>query len=81
MGYRLHATILEELERHGLEPGPDDGPVELRERLNDLYVEAIRALKARLKDGEFPMSDYPRRVDELRRDYPLLGIPVDRWKA
>ena len=73
------ALVVEELRRHGLEPGPDDTPAGLRARLNEVYVAAIRALKARLLAGDFPASEYAQRVQALKEDHPLLGVPLDRW--
>ena len=75
----LHAGVIDELRRHGLERGPDETREALRERLNDLYLAAIRALKGRLAAGDFPMADYRERVQQLKESFPLLGLPLDRW--
>lgn len=79
MSHKYRESVLSELARHGVAPRRDT-PLELiREFINDLYVYEIRALKAQLKAGRFPMSEYAGRVDELRRRYPLLALPVDHW--
>ena len=71
--------VQEELRRHGLEPTQGDTPAGIRERLNELYVARIRELKARLTAEEFPVSEYAERVQRLKEDHPLLGVPLDRW--
>jgi hypothetical protein len=76
---RYRPEILEELARHGLVPRPDTPAPRLREQINDLYRIEIRALRDRCRAGEFPTSELPSRVVELRRRYLLLSIPVERW--
>ena len=71
--------VLAELRRHGLEPGPDDDPAALRERLNDLYLEEVRHLRERQRAGEIPLRDYAGHVDALKRAYPLLALPLAAW--
>lgn len=71
--------VLAELRRHGLEPGPDDGPSALRERLNDLYLVEVRRLRERQRAGEIPLRDYAGHVDALRRSFPLLELPLAAW--
>lgn len=73
--------VLAELRRHGLEAGPGDTPAGLRQRLNELYVQAIRKLKARRRSGDFPAREYADRVRALKEDYPLLGLPLDQWRS
>ena len=71
--------ILDELARHGLRPGPDTSTSRLREQINDLYRIEIRTLRDRCRAGEFPISDLPKHVVELRRRYILLSIPIENW--
>jgi hypothetical protein len=71
--------VLEELARHGLQPGPDTPPQLLRDAVRDLYKYEIRVLKARLLRRELPKQEYSGRVVELRRRYPLLSVPLDLW--
>lgn len=76
---RLRAEVLADLSRRGLLPQPDDTAASLRERLNDLYLEDVRGLRERQRRGEIPLRDYAARVDELKRRYPLLGLPLELW--
>jgi hypothetical protein len=66
---------------HGIEPFDDDTPASLRERLNDLYLEEVRRLKARQRAGEIAKADYAAHVEKLRDRFPLLGLPLGRWTA
>jgi len=70
---------LAELARHGLRPTEKTAPETLRETLVTIYLYEIRRLRDRFKRGEFPKSEYALRVDQLRRRYPVLGIPVQAW--
>jgi hypothetical protein len=71
--------VLEELARHGLQPGPETRPQVLRDAVRDLYKLEIKVLKARLLHREFPKQEYSGRVVELRRRYPLLSVPLELW--
>jgi hypothetical protein len=75
----LLPSVTRALRAHGLEPSPDDSAASLRERLNDLYLEEVRRLKARQRAGEIAKADYAAHVAALRDRFPLLGLPVDRW--
>ena len=77
--YRYTGEVLEELSRHGLRPGPDTHPQQLRDAVRDLYKHEIKVLKGRLLTGEFPKGEYAGRVIDLRRRYPLLSIPLELW--
>ena len=79
MSFKYRESVLNELARHGVAPRADTPPDLIREFINDLYVYEIRALKAKLKAGQFPQSEYAGRVDALRRRYPILSLPVDYW--
>ena len=76
---RYKAEVLEELARHGLWPGPETSPTQLREHINDLYRIEIRKLRDRCRAGEFSTRDLPSHVVELRSRYPLLSIPLAQW--
>ena len=71
--------ILDELARHGLRPGPDTSAAQLRGQINDLYRFEIRRLRDRCRAGEIPIRDLPKHVEELRRRYILLSIPMENW--
>jgi hypothetical protein len=75
----LRPAVLAELARHGLRPLDGDSAAALRERLNDLYLEEVRALKARQVGGEIPLREYAAHVQALKESFPLLGLPLDAW--
>ena len=76
---RYKPDILEELARHGLKPRRATRPETLRAQINDLYRIEIRKLRDRCRAGEFPTSDLPSHVVELRKRYVLLSIPIAHW--
>ena len=76
---RYKPEVLEELGRHGLNPGQTTTPERLREQLNDLYRYEIRKLRDRCRAGEFSTRELPLHVIELRKRYVLLSIPTVRW--
>jgi hypothetical protein len=77
--YRYRVDVLAELAGHGLRPTKTTPPEAVREALVTLYLYEIRRLRDRFKRGEFPKSEYAPQVDQLRRRYPVLGIPVQAW--
>lgn len=79
MPFKYRNSVLDELARHGIAPREDTPPELIREFINDLYVHEIRALKAELKKGRFPMGEYAGRVEQLRRRYPILSLPIAHW--
>jgi len=79
MSHKYRESVLNELARHGVAPRRDTPPELIREFINDLYVYEIRTLKAKLKAGQFPRSEYAGRVADLRRRYPLLALPLEHW--
>lgn len=76
---RLRAAVREALAHHGLAAEEGDTPGALKERLNDLYLEDVRRLKARQRAGEIPLRDYAAHAEALRGRYPLLGLPLELW--
>jgi hypothetical protein len=72
--YRYRPEVLEQLERHGLRPTPRTSPELVRNAVRDLYKYEIRALRDRYMRQEFPKSEYWTRVDNLRRQYPVLAL-------
>lgn len=77
--YVYKTEILEELARHGLRPGSETPPGQLRDAVRDLYKYEIRRLKERLLAGAFPKQDYAGKVIELRHRYVILSIPTQFW--
>ena len=68
-----------ELLRHGVIPSADTPPELIHQFVNDLYVYKIRILRGRFKDGAVALSDYATKVEELRKRYPVLSLPVRFW--
>ncbi|MFY9557446.1 MAG: hypothetical protein WAV47_22265 [Blastocatellia bacterium] len=71
--------MLRELARHGVIPCDDTPPALIREFVNDLYLFEIRTLKHRMLAGAIPKADYAARVEDLRRRYPILSLPIQVW--
>ena len=79
MGFKYRATVLEELARHGIMPG-DDTPADLiHDFINDLYLIEIRSLRNQMRAGLIAKGDFAKRVEELRKRYPILSLPIDYW--
>ena len=57
----------------------DDTPATLRDRLNDLYLDEVRKLRARQRAGEIPLAEYARHARALQERYLLLGLPLELW--
>jgi hypothetical protein len=71
--------VLEQLARHGLQPGPLTTVELLRDAVRDLYRYEIRRLRSELLAGRIAKADYANRVIDLRRRYPLLSLPKEFW--
>jgi hypothetical protein len=71
--------FMESLGSLGLAPTAETTPVTVRDALNDLYRYELRALRDRLRQGEFERSSYLERVVALRKKYWLLTLPLDAW--
>lgn len=71
--------MVEALAGFGIVPASDDTPESLRERLNDRYLEEVRALKQRQQSGEIPLREYAGYVQALKERYRLLGWPLAGW--
>jgi hypothetical protein len=72
--------VVEALAGFGIVPAPDETPEQLRERLNDRYLQDVRALKLQQKAGEIPLREYAGRVQALKERYGLLGLPLALWR-
>jgi hypothetical protein len=72
--YIYRAAVLAELARHGLQPTSHTPPELVRNCVRDLYKYQIRALRERYIRREFPKTEYWTRVDNLRRQYPVLAL-------
>ena len=76
---RLSEAARAALIGHGIVPGPEETAADLRVRLNERYLEEVRALRERQRGGEIPIREYAQHVNALHRRFPLLGVPVERW--
>jgi len=76
---RLRASVREALACHGVAVEASDTAAALKERLNDLYLEEVRRLKARQRAGEIPVREYAAHAQALKERYPLLGLPLEMW--
>jgi hypothetical protein len=79
MSFKYRATVLEELARHGIIPNDDTAPELIHGFVSDLYLLEIRALRKQMREGLIPKDDYAKRVDELRKRYPVLSLAVGYW--
>ena len=77
--YRYRPDILHILWRHGVQPKDTTDPELVRAYVRDLYKYEIRRLRERFMRGEFPKTEYARRVETLRRRYPELAFPARLW--
>ena len=71
---RYRADVLEQLLVHGVRPRDHTPPELVRAFVRDLYKYEIRCLRERYLGGAFPKIEYARRVDVLRRRYPVLAL-------
>ena len=79
MSFRYRELVLLELSRHGLNPDQETEPEFAREFVNDLYLYEIRNLRKRMRAGQIEKRDYAKLVEELRKRYPILSLPVSLW--
>lgn len=72
--YRYRPEVLAALPRHGILPTSQTPPELVRDYVRDLYKWEIRRLRERYLRNEFSKPDYSKRVDSLRRQYPVLAL-------
>jgi hypothetical protein len=72
--------VVEALAGFGIVPADDETPEQLRERLNERYLQEVRGLKQQQKAGEIPLRGYAGRVQALKERYGLLGLPLALWR-
>jgi hypothetical protein len=77
---RPRPDVARALARHGITLLPADTPETVRDRLNDLYLGAVRAIRERQRVGEIAKADYARHVQALRDEYALLALPLELWE-
>ncbi len=78
--WRYPPEFLESLAGFGLAPRAETPPAVLRDALNDLYRYQLRAMRDRLRAGEFEKSAYLEMVVALRKRYWLLTLPLPAWE-
>lgn len=76
----LRPAVVEALAGFGIVPAPGETPERLRERLNERYLEQVRALKRRQQAGEIPLREYAGHVQALKERYVLLRVPAAHWR-
>lgn len=79
MGFKYRAIVLEELARHGIIPRDDTPPELIHDFVNDLYLFEIRALRKQMRAGLLAKNEYAKRVEDLRKLYPILSLPIHFW--
>lgn len=79
MEFKYRQSVLAELARHGIIPLSNTPPEIVHEFVNDLYVYEIRRLRKQMRAGLIPKAGYANSVDELRKRYPVLSLPVEYW--
>jgi hypothetical protein len=79
MSFIYRELVLAELSRHGINPNGQTPPEFVKEFVNDLYLYEIRNLRERMRAGLIEKSDYARSVEELRKRYPILSLPIALW--
>ena len=72
--YTYRTDVLAQLSRHGVRPMPSTPPQLVRDYVRDLYKFQIRRLRERYLRREFSKAEYYGRVDQLRRQYPVLAL-------
>jgi hypothetical protein len=77
---RPRPEVARALAQHGVVLKPADTVETVRDRLNDLYLEAVRAIRERQRAGEIAKADYARHVQALRDEYSLLSLPLELWE-
>ena len=79
MAFQYREDILAQLLAHGVRPSPQTRPALVFRFLNDLYRYELRRLKDARVAGLVAAGDYAPRVVALRRQYPLVSVPVQQW--
>jgi len=77
--FRYRPDILAQLLTHGVRPAPGTRPALVFRFLNDLYRYELRRLKGARVSGRIAAANYAQSVLALRRQYPLVSVPVQQW--
>jgi len=79
MAFDYQPEILAQLLIHGVRPLPGTRPALVFRYLSELYRYELRRLKRLREEGAIPQREYGGRVVGLRRQYPLVSVPVRLW--
>jgi hypothetical protein len=79
MVFQYQPEVLAQLLIHGVRPLPRTRPALVFRYLGELYRYELRRLKRLREDGAIPQREYGGRVAGLRRQYPLVSVPVRLW--
>jgi hypothetical protein len=79
MEFQYRPDILAQLLTHGIRPLPRTRPALVFRCVGDLYRYELRRLKRLREEGAIPHREYGGRVVDLRRQYPLVSVPVKYW--
>lgn len=79
MEFEYQPDILAQLLTHGVRPLPRTRPAVVFRYLGELYRYELRRLKQLRAQGSIRSGDYGARVVQLRRQYPLVSVPVKYW--
>jgi hypothetical protein len=77
--FQYRPDILAQLLAHGVRPAPETRPALVFRFLSDLYRYELRRVKEARVAGRLAAADYAPRVVALRRQYPLVSVPVQQW--
>jgi len=77
--FQYRPDILAQLLTHGVRPAPRTRPALVFRFLGDLYRYELRRVKEARVAGRIPAADYAPCVVALRRQYPLVSVPVQQW--
>jgi hypothetical protein len=79
MEFQYQPEVLTQLLVHGVRPLPRTRPALVFRYLGELYRFELRRLKRLREVGAIPDREYGGRVVALRRQYPLVSVPVKHW--
>jgi hypothetical protein len=77
--FQYRPEIVTQLLAHGVRPVARTRPGLVFRFVNDLYRYELRRLKDARVAGRIGAAEYAPRVVALRRQYPLVSVPVQRW--
>jgi hypothetical protein len=79
MEFQYQPEVLAQLVTHGIRPLPRTRPALVFRYVGELYRYELRRLNRLRAQGRIPAAAYRARVVDLRRQYPLVSVPVKYW--